>query len=655
MIRLTSQHLIQFCAPLILMCAGASSTFAQETLPAEAYAKHPRYSDARLSPDGSRVALAIPNDGGDYYSVVSFANPDQRRDYPLPSLIVTSVHWVGQDELLATAYGDFYREGSRDQDYNVVTDVEWYGVGNRLVGHLSYIAHPSRDESPMIVRRVGRSMPPITTHEVIDLMPDDDIHFLIRSRGGILHRVVTSNGDAVRYESHPVACGAHWFTDGHGNVVACIRRYGASWNILVPDGPNYREIASLDDQAWHGRQIVGASRDGDSLVVQARINDRLGLYPFSLADGSLGDPLFFNDESDFSSAVLNDRTFRVEGAVYQQGAIKRTHYFSPEMQSLQQTLEDVFPEHTVEIMSRSTDGKMVLLQISSPTRPPAVGIFDRDAETIDTVSEAYPDLRAGPFGEVQEHSYTTADGTELVGILTLPPDVSHQNLPMVVLGDAPSGPTFDKLAHFLATRGYATFRPGVRKIQHLNDITGSDELADWVQMIQEDYTAGIDDLIENRIVDPARVCIYGRGLDGYTALISAVYSADHYACVISANGVTEIERNFTSRGFSGHSNTRNFLLFDQSFSRNYGAFQRDYLEPFSPVARAGDVGASVLLLGYDRGGHAPWMATSLRQAGKSVEYVKFIDNAIQPADDREQNMLLEYSTIERYLREQIGP
>ena len=97
------------------------------------------------------------------------------------------------------------------------------------------------------------------------------------------------------------------------------------------------------------------------------------------------------------------------------------------------------------------------------------------------------------------------------------------------------------------------------------------------------------------------------------------------------------------------------LSYDSALARYYHRFDRDDIERFSPVARAEDVGASVLLLGYDRGAQAPGMAASLRRAGKPVQYVEFIDNAYRPASDRVENALLEYSTIERYLREQIGP
>ena len=60
-----------------------------------------------------------------------------------------------------------------------------------------------------------------------------------------------------------------------------------------------------------------------------------------------------------------------------------------------------------------------------------------------------------------------------------------------------------------------------------------DELNDWVLTMQEDYSAGVNQLIADGIADPERVCIYGEGEEAYTALMSTVLSADLFECAIS--------------------------------------------------------------------------------------------------------------------------
>jgi dipeptidyl aminopeptidase/acylaminoacyl peptidase len=58
--------------------------------------------------------------------------------------------------------------------------------------------------------------------------------------------------------------------------------------------------------------------------------------------------------------------------------------------------------------------------------------------------------------------------------------------------------------------------------------------------MQDDITAGVQDLITRGIADPKRVCIVGGSYGGYAALAGAAFTPDIYACAVSVNGVTDI-------------------------------------------------------------------------------------------------------------------
>ena len=89
----------------------------------------------------------------------------------------------------------------------------------------------------------------------------------------------------------------------------------------------------------------------------------------------------------------------------------------------------------------------ILFEVQSPTRPAVLGIFDRAASRVETISESRPDLVSAPMGEPRIVSYMAADGTPLHGILMLPPGASGQSLPLVVLEDSAGAPTFDIFGH----------------------------------------------------------------------------------------------------------------------------------------------------------------------------------------------------------------
>jgi hypothetical protein len=54
-------------------CGGANRT------PTETFASDNAYTTASLSPDGTRVAFAVPQDGGDRVVVLSFTDPGFQR------------------------------------------------------------------------------------------------------------------------------------------------------------------------------------------------------------------------------------------------------------------------------------------------------------------------------------------------------------------------------------------------------------------------------------------------------------------------------------------------------------------------------------------------------------------------------------------------
>ena len=179
-----------------------------------------------------------------------------------------------------------------------------------------------------------------------------------------------------------------------------------------------------------------------------------------------------------------------------------------------------------------------------------------------------------------------------------------------------------------------------------------DELNDWVLTMQEDYSAGVNQLIADGIADPERVCIYGEGEEAYTALMSTVLSADLFECAIAVDPLTDLKRLLNWARFASE---LSLLSYNSPLVRNYDHYSQDDLERLSPVTRAAEVNATVLLAGYDTDNHGPSMAAALRRAQKPVEVVSFQGDYKEPADSRQENAILTYTAIERFLAEQIGP
>lgn len=84
---------------LAALAALASQAWAQTApprAPAEAYGRLPAISDAAISPDGARIALAESNPAGlTWVSVVNLDNPNERSTYGLPDQTqLRAVGWI---------------------------------------------------------------------------------------------------------------------------------------------------------------------------------------------------------------------------------------------------------------------------------------------------------------------------------------------------------------------------------------------------------------------------------------------------------------------------------------------------------------------------------------------------------------------------------
>ncbi len=349
--------------------------------------------------------------------------------------------------------------------------------------------------------------------------------------------------------------------------------------------------------------------------------------------------------------MRDDQSFRIIGARYAEGLISRVRYFEPELQQLQTTLEGALAGHTVRILSTSTDRAKVLFEARAPSRPPVLALFDVAQSSIVTLAEMYPEIAQNTLGPVTGHAYPDADGATLGGMLVLPPGGEATNLPTVILDDTRTDLRFDKMAHFLASHGYAVLRPGVHAAIGLGELSGMGELTDWNATYQDSVERGLSDLVAKGIADPERICIIGTGENGYSALMSVANSAGSFQCAIAVNGLYDLQAlvDDARRDSSLSGNP-----FNNPFIRNHDFFAEADLEQFSPVNYGEAINIPVLLIGFDRDGQVASMESALERADQDVEYFELEDNWQQPADARAENKTTEYLEIERFLSAQIG-
>lgn len=175
-------------------------------------------------------------------------------------------------------------------------------------------------------------------------------------------------------------------------------------------------------------------------------------------------------------------------------------------------------DRSVRATSQSRRGRLVLL-VSEPHRPWEVhGVGDDGRlEQLTRVNE--PLLERLTLGEVRNVHFSSADGTEIEGFITVPPGYDSR-LRYPTLLRIHGGPTaqydfqFDFESQLFAAHGYVVVRTNPRGSTGYGEDFSKAIFADWGNKDFEDVMAGIDYAIEQGYSDPDRLGVGGWSYGG---------------------------------------------------------------------------------------------------------------------------------------------
>ncbi|HBN79569.1 MAG TPA: S9 family peptidase, partial [Planctomycetaceae bacterium] len=188
-------------------------------------------------------------------------------------------------------------------------------------------------------------------------------------------------------------------------------------------------------------------------------------------------------------------------------------------------LQEKFPGREIAFQSATEDYSKFLIAVHGDKYAAEAWYFDAQKHELIFQYTPRPELK-----EVEDYlapmkpiRYTSSDGLEIPGYLTIPVGMEAKNLPVVILvHGGPKGPRdswgYNALVQFLANRGYAVLQPNFRasggygkKFLNAGDLQ-------WGKLMQDDITWGVKYLIEEGIADKDRVAIMGGSYGGYATL-----------------------------------------------------------------------------------------------------------------------------------------
>ncbi|MDU0355239.1 YqiA/YcfP family alpha/beta fold hydrolase [Paraglaciecola aquimarina] len=209
-----------------------------------------------------------------------------------------------------------------------------------------------------------------------------------------------------------------------------------------------------------------------------------------------------------------------------------------------------------------------------------------------------PSIPRTSVNPVKVYEFNARDGMKIPTLLTIPAGKEGANLPAILMPHG--GPesydrmSFNYMAQYFASQGYLVIQPQFRGSSgfgrnHL--LAGRGE---WGRKMQDDLTDAVLNLSESGKINKDRVCIVGSSYGGYAALVGAVFTPNLYQCVVSVNGVSDVEEMLQEEKDTYGRNHWVVAYWQDVIAE--GNVKEDHLEKISPINYVKNIKAPVLLI-----------------------------------------------------------
>ncbi|WP_395645937.1 alpha/beta hydrolase family protein [Terricaulis sp.] len=649
------------CALGVLATAASAQQTTSAQLPVEAFGRLPAVSDAALSPDGTKLVMAMTIDSTP--SVVIFDLTTHQRVFGARTPQGTQLRGVGwADEGHATyvvsqalAPGQvlprnyYYRGGPRRVEFwrNGIID-----VNARTMMLISTSTEAWRDQNSELVapiegdpgygRMIGRATAEDAEYPTVYRINLDNGQVRIANIRG-------ANPDTIGF-----------LLDSEGDVLT---RFDSDertnrWTIFVYDDETPRPLLTGTSDTGSPPNISGELSDGR--LVSVSEDDDSEFYMLYAVDRRTGQrsPLWRREGQEVENAITDPWSRRIVGVEWIETETKQ-EFFVPALQDAYTRVVAQF-NGAARLMSWSRDHSRVLVYGERGLDGGGYYLFTPSDGRLERLALRYPEVAAAArTSERQAITYRARDGTRIPAYLTTPSGADGRNLPLVVLvhGGPHSRDTmdFDWWAAFLASRGYAVLQPNYRGSSGYGATWQRAGMGQWGGLMQTDVEDGVEAMVRSGMADAARICIVGASYGGYAALAGATLTPDRYKCAVSVAGVSDLVE-FT-RTAETRSGSRSAVADFWRLSIGDRQEDRDRLRGVSPALLADRVQAPILLIhGTDDTvvpiAQSRRMRDRLNAEHKNVRYVELRgdDHWLSDAETRIQ-MLRE---IDTFLAQNLG-
>lgn len=529
--------------------------------PEQLFSRGAEFSNVKISPAGDYISAITKHEGKDKLlildaktmklnHIVSLAANAQVGDYA----------WVNDERVV---FQKEYLKGWQDHPVYYGELMAVNADGSKVIYLFGYKGAEQQTGSNIKKNTAIRA-----TAYILDPLPEDDRYMLVQAlpwgsgssntaeNRQKVYRVDIYRGTRKKVATSPIPY-AKFLTDHDGKVrfVSGTRDYinyelfyrqDSEWvnaNKLQHNLDNLTPIAFGDDK--HSVYVTGSESGKPA-----------GVYLLNIKTGQ--QQLVSQDKMVDPSDVWINKTSKKLYAVEYENGYPTYEFIDPKDPSAKYTKQLLasLPGHQIHLVSQTNDAEKIIIKAFNDRNPGDYYLFNTKTVKLDYLVSEKSWLDPDKMAEVKPISFTSRDGVQIHGYLTLPYGPEAKNLPLVVNPHGgPHGPRdwwgFNPQNQLIASQGAAVLQINFRGSGGYGASFEHAGHQKWGTEIQYDIIDATKHVIAEGIVDKDRVCIAGTSFGGYSALQSAIIEPDLFKCAIGFAGVYDLPLMFEEGDVQG--------------------------------------------------------------------------------------------------------
>lgn len=335
-----------------------------------------------------------------------------------------------------------------------------------------------------------------------------------------------------------------WFSDADGKIRLVKASNGVDETLLFRESENKPFKPIIKNNYRNTVRPVGFTGEKNYFYALSNVGrDKAAFVVVDADNGKEVRVIYASDKVDIAWVDYSKTKRRVDFASWDD-AKPQKHFLNKDVEQLYKTLGQLTNGSEINIGDKDTSETRFIVNTYTDRDRGAVYLYDRPAKKL-TKLTSNSDLNPDDLSPMQPISYHATDGLLINGYLTLPLGYDKTDLPVVVM---PHGGPFGARnswgynadAQFLASRGYAVLQVNYRGSGGYGKAFYAAGFKEAGGKIQQDITDGVNWLITNKIADPKKIAIFGRGFGGFSALHGVSFNPYLYNCAIAQNSLVNL-------------------------------------------------------------------------------------------------------------------